>query len=52
MIDAGRDAARHILETGRVPVLQIEVLQALYRRGGADRQFAEQLHRLTGGEAA
>jgi hypothetical protein len=48
MVDAGRDAALHILKTGRVPVLEIEVLRALYRRGGADRELAERLHRLSG----
>lgn len=52
MIDAGRDAAQHILDTGRVPLLEIEVLQALWRRGGADRALAEQLHAATGGVAA
>lgn len=49
MIDAGRDAAQHILDTGRVPVLEFEVLRALYRRGGADRQLAERLWAETGG---
>jgi hypothetical protein len=52
MIDASRDAARHILETGNVPVLEIEVLQALWRRGGADRALAEELHSLAGGVVA
>ncbi|MDF3342102.1 hypothetical protein P3H80_32095 [Mycolicibacterium septicum] len=50
MIDAGRDAALHVLESGRVPLLEIEVLQALWRRGGADRELAELLHKLTGGQ--
>jgi hypothetical protein len=49
MIDAGRSAALHILDTGKVPLLEIEVLRALYRRGGADRTLAERLHQLTGG---
>jgi hypothetical protein len=49
MIDAGRDAALHILDTGHVPVLKFEVLQALWRRGGADRVLAEQLHQASGG---
>ena len=52
MIDAGRDAALHILGTGCVPMVQIEVLQALWRRGGADRELAELLHDLTDGEVA
>lgn len=51
-VDAGRAAALHVLEQGHVPLLEIEILRALYRRGGLDRQLAEQLHRLTGGRAA
>jgi hypothetical protein len=52
MIDGGRDAALHILSVGQVPLLEFEVLQALWRRGGADRELAELLHRLTGGQVA
>jgi hypothetical protein len=52
MIDAGRDAARHVLDGGQVPLLEIEVLQALWRRGGDDRRLAEELHKLTGGLVA
>jgi hypothetical protein len=52
MIDAGRDAAEHILATGRVPLLELEVLQALWRRGGDDRALAEQLHAAAGGQVA
>ena len=48
-IDAGRDAAEHILNNGQVPLLEFEVLRALWRRGGADRDFAEQLHQMAGG---
>lgn len=51
-VDAGRAAALHVLDQGRVPLLELEVLRALYRRGGLDRQLAEQLHRLTGGAVA
>jgi hypothetical protein len=50
MVDAGLDAARHILATGQVPLLEFEILRALYQRGGADRALAEQLHAATGGE--
>jgi len=50
MVDAGRDAARDILATGQVPLLEFEILRALWRRGGADRVLAEQLHAATGGE--
>jgi hypothetical protein len=49
-VDAGRDAARHLLEVGHVPLLKLEVLRALYRRGGDDRALAEMLHVATGGE--
>jgi hypothetical protein len=49
MIDAGRDAALHLLDAGNVPILEFEVLQALWRRGGADRVLAEQLHQASGG---
>lgn len=52
IIDGGRDAALHILESGRVPSLKIEVLQALWRRGGADREVAQLLHELTDGALA
>lgn len=52
MIDAGRDAARFILEAGYVPLLELEVLRALYRRGGADRALAVEVHHLTGGAVA
>ncbi|MGO9156994.1 hypothetical protein [Mycobacterium sp.] len=52
MVDAGRDAALHILDAGEIPLLEIEILQALYRRGGTDRALAEQLHALAGGVVA
>jgi hypothetical protein len=52
LVDAGRDAARHLLEVGHVPLLEIEVLQALYRRGGRDRALAVELHELCGQEVA
>ncbi|MDT5348319.1 MAG: hypothetical protein QOH91_1606 [Mycobacterium sp.] len=41
-----------MIDAGGVPLLKIEVLQALWRRGGSDRQLAEQLHAATGGEIA
>jgi hypothetical protein len=47
MVDAGRDAATHLLALGHTPLLEIETLRALYRRGGDDRRLAEQLHTLT-----
>jgi hypothetical protein len=52
MIDAGRDSALHLLADGYVPLLKTEVLQALYRRGGEDRELAELLHTLTDGALA
>ena len=52
-IDAGRDAALHVLaNTDCIPLLEIEVLQALWRRGGTDKQLAELLHQLTDGQVA
>lgn len=52
MVNAGREAARYLIASGQVPLLKAEVLQALWRRGGDDRAFAERLHALTGGEVA
>jgi hypothetical protein len=52
MIDAGRDAALHILAAGEIPLLDIETLRALYRRGGMDRALAQMLHAATGGAVA
>jgi hypothetical protein len=51
-IDGWRRAAWHVLTTGQVPLLPIEALQALHRRGGEDRELAIQLHALAGGEIA
>ena len=50
--DGGRDAALHVLSVGQVPLLGAEILQALWRRGGTDRELAELLHRLTEGQVA
>jgi hypothetical protein len=49
MIDAGRDAALHLLDSGNVPVLKFETLQALWRRGGADHVLAQKVWDETGG---
>ncbi|QFS91519.1 hypothetical protein FIV07_12190 [Mycobacterium sp. THAF192] len=51
-IDGWRAAALHVLACGRAPVVPIEVLRALYRRGGDDRTLAERLYALSGGEVA
>jgi hypothetical protein len=47
-LDGWRDAARHVLGSGMVPVLPIDVRRALYRRGGDDRRLAELLHDACG----
>ncbi|MCZ0731879.1 hypothetical protein [Mycolicibacterium iranicum] len=52
MVDAGRSAALHFLADGQVPILKPKVLEALWRRGGEDRELAELLHRLTEGQVA
>lgn len=51
-LDAWRDAALQILFAGNLPLLPIEVRQALWRRGGPDRVLAEKLHVACGGEVA
>ena len=50
--DAGAAAASHLLSHGCVPLLQAQVLEALWQRGGADRRLAQRLYQLTGGVAA
>ena len=51
-IDAGAQAARHLLEIGLTPLLEDVVLAALYARGGDDRALAQELYGLAGGEVA
>lgn len=51
-LDGWRDTALHVLRTGHMPVLPIEVRRALWKRGGADRVLAELLHDACGGEVA
>lgn len=51
-VDGWRDAAQHLLDRGETPVLPIEVLRSLYRRGGSDRVLAEHLHQLSDGRVA
>lgn len=43
MVDAGAQAARHILATGCTPLLGTDTLEALYARGGDDRALAQHL---------
>jgi hypothetical protein len=51
-LDGWRDAALRVLFNRQVPILPIEVLRALYRRGSSDRILAERLHSASGGEIA
>jgi len=43
-VGAWRDAAVHLDGLGSVPAVPIEVLRAIWRRGGQDRVLAELLH--------
>ncbi|WP_245672818.1 hypothetical protein [Aldersonia kunmingensis] len=47
-LDGWRDAALSVLAAGRTPIVPLEALRALWRRGGADRELAEDLHALAG----
>ena len=52
-LDGWADCARYILATtGCSPMLPLEVLRALWKRGGEDRALAEKLHRVTIAEVA
>lgn len=52
-LDGWADCARYVMDTtGCTPLLPIEILRALYRRGGADRALAESLHTATPGVIA
>jgi hypothetical protein len=48
-VDAGAAAAQHLLEVGLTPILDVAVLQALWRRAGRDRALAQHLYALVGG---
>lgn len=48
----GRAVALHLLATGCTPILRLDTLTGLWRRGGADRQLARRLYELAGGDAA
>jgi hypothetical protein len=52
MIDAGAQAARHLLEIGCPPLIELDTLRALHRRGGDDRAVAQKLYELVGGVVA
>jgi len=47
-VDGYRAAARHVLDHGNTPALPLDVLRALWRRGGADRELASELYELGG----
>jgi len=47
-VDGYRHAVLHLLDHGHTPALPLEVLQALWRRGGGDRELATRLHHLGG----
>ena len=52
-LDGWAAAARHIIATtGQTPILPVEVLRAVWRRRGADRDLAEKLHSAMRSEAA
>jgi hypothetical protein len=51
-VEAGAAAAAHLLERGYTPLLELEVLRGLWRRGGPDRALAAELYELVGGEVA
>ena len=45
-LDGWRSAAIGIIEGGNAPIVPIEVVRRLWRRGGCDRQLAQQLWEL------
>jgi hypothetical protein len=47
-IDSWRSAAIGIIEDGHAPIVPIEVVRRLWKRGGRDRQLAQQLWELVG----
>ena len=48
-LDGWRATARHVLGAGLVPGVPLGALRALYRRGGPDRDLAQQCYDLAGG---
>ena len=48
MVDGGRAAALHLLDVGCAPIVELDVLRALHKRGGHDRQLAQRLWGLAG----
>jgi hypothetical protein len=46
------DAAKHLLAEGLPPIFDRDTVSAMWRRGGADRQLAQELYELAGGVVA
>jgi hypothetical protein len=51
-VDGGRAAALHLRDRGLPPLVELDVVRGLWRRGGDDRQLARELYQLIGGDAA
>lgn len=51
-LDGWGDAAGQILAAGHTPMVPIEAMRALWRRGGADRDLVRRLSALSGEVAA
>jgi hypothetical protein len=51
-VDGWRAAALDIIEDGHAPIVPVEVVRRLWKRGGRDRELAERLRALTGGMVA
>lgn len=52
-LDGWADCARYVMDTsGCIPLLPVEVLRALWRRGGEDRALAEKIQAATNGAVA
>lgn len=49
MLDAGREAALHLLDAGYLPLLDANTMRGLWRRRGDDRRLAQHIHQLTQG---
>ena len=48
LVDAGRDAAQHLIDCGLIPLLHPDTMRGLWRRGGTDRRLVNQLRALVG----
>jgi hypothetical protein len=52
MVDGYRAAVLHLRAHGLLAAPDIAAMQALWRRGGDDRQLAQELYELAGGVVA